>query len=221
MRVLKVPCCEKPELAEMEWEDIRNYLFGMVECVTIGDGACLLCFEEAKIYKMRPNRRFRNDIICTDFLIVGQGTEDFTDLSDELIRKYSEIFAEPEFMFKFPPKENDNEKKYVKYELWQCDTTNHIGVQILFSSHDFTASIMEANHISSLRPYYKKVYTGMEYKRDSVYATLESVFCDHNGHIKDRRGHSMSVSDIVVLYLDGDKTEAYYTDSIGFQKIDF
>ncbi len=62
---------------------------------------------------------------------------------------------------------------------------------------------------------YKKVYEGKLNALD----TLESLYERFNIYRpEDFKGHSMSVSDIVVLRLDG-KESAYYVDGIGFTSI--
>lgn len=49
--------------------------------------------------------------------------------------------------------------------------------------------------------------------------TLDSIFQKFNvDHPKDYTGHSLSVSDVIVLHKDGEDT-AYYVDSIGFKPI--
>lgn len=219
MKVLKVPCLEKPEVADMTWEEIKEYLFGYVECVTLQDGACLLCYEEAKLHGMRPNRRFGKDIICIDFIIAGTSGENFGDLTDEQVKKYSEMFKEPEFLFKPPysgsyiiPHSESTVKEYVKYELWQADSDSR---DYLFMPYKLLKDKR------NLREHYHKVYTGMENKFSSTNTILDSIFHDHNCVIQDRRGHSMSVSDVVVLYNDNGTTDAFYTDRIGFEQIQF
>ena len=65
------------------------------------------------------------------------------------------------------------------------------------------------------REYYKLVYDDFLEEQD----TLESLYVRFNvDHPEDFRGHSMSVSDVVVLYKDGD-VKSYYVDSIGFAEV--
>ena len=48
---------------------------------------------------------------------------------------------------------------------------------------------------------------------------LEDIYTRFNiDHPKDFKGHSLSVSDIVVLHQNGGNT-AHYVDSIGFQNV--
>ena len=49
--------------------------------------------------------------------------------------------------------------------------------------------------------------------------TLEDIYTRFNtDHPEDFRGHSLSVSDVVVLHEKGSDT-AYYVDSIGFKEV--
>ena len=49
--------------------------------------------------------------------------------------------------------------------------------------------------------------------------TLEDIYCTFNvDHPADFKGHSLSVSDVVVLHQNGQDT-AHYCDSVGFQQV--
>lgn len=52
--------------------------------------------EEGKILGLEPNRRYGNDILVGNIIIVGSGEEDFISLTEEEIEKYSKLFYEPE-----------------------------------------------------------------------------------------------------------------------------
>ena len=46
------------------------------------------------------------------------------------------------------------------------------------------------------------------------------LYMEHNGVILDRKGRSMSISDVIVMHLpDGDRY--FYVDFIGFTEIKF
>ena len=71
---------------------------------------------------------------------------------------------------------------------------------------------------------YEQVYTGL-YRKNSADGqsshteVLESLYEKFNlQHPADYRGHSLSVSDIVVLHENGRDT-AYFCDSIGFKEV--
>lgn len=62
---------------------------------------------------------------------------------------------------------------------------------------------------------YDKVYSG----KLSVGETLDSIYERFNlRHPADFRGHSLSVSDVIVLHTEG-QDKAYYVDSFGFKQV--
>lgn len=99
----------------------------------------------------------------------------------------------------------------MKYEIYQIkDTAN---VDYAYSSYDENKFSMND---------YDLVYSGAITPSDIdsddeslIIDVLEDLFFEFNcNHPKDFRGHSLSVSDVVVL--DGNK---YYCDSVGWKKI--
>jgi len=65
---------------------------------------------------------------------------------------------------------------------------------------------------------YELIYVGelSELKEETQGATLEAIYEKFNiDHPEDYKGHSLSVSDIVVLHQNG-KNSAYFVDSFGF-----
>ena len=66
------------------------------------DMVALICNEEGKYMGLPLNRALYDeegqmyDIVAGSFLIVGLGEEDFTDLSPDLMEKFSEQFKHPE-----------------------------------------------------------------------------------------------------------------------------
>lgn len=66
------------------------------------DRAALICNDESKLNGMEMNRALRDadgaiyDIMCGNFLVVGLGEEDFTSLTPEQIKTYSELYQTPE-----------------------------------------------------------------------------------------------------------------------------
>ena len=66
---------------------------------------------------------------------------------------------------------------------------------------------------------YALVYSGNISKGSSTEEVLESLYERFNlRHPDDFRGHSLSVSDVIVLREDG-RDQAYYVDSFGFQQV--
>lgn len=78
------------------------------------------------------------------------------------------------------------------------------------STNDLPAGIHSVNSAN-----YDFVYTSPLSASD----TLDTIFQKFNvDHPKDYTGHSLSVSDVIVLHQDGENT-AYYVDSIGFKRL--
>lgn len=74
---------------------------------------------------------------------------------------------------------------------------------------------MERHNLSTERGDYNLIYTGSLQQGD----TLDSIFERFNiDHPEDFRGHSLSVSDIVVMNREGE-VKAYFVDSFGFQEV--
>ena len=96
------------------------------------------------------------------------------------------------------------------YELYQVDE-DKAGQEYIFMNMDY----VKRHGYEVTREHYKLVYDDFLEERD----TLESLYARFNiEHPEDFRGHSMSVSDVVVLYKDGE-VKSYYVDSIGFAEV--
>ena len=112
---------------------------------------------------------------------------------------------------------------------------------ILISEYDLKYSVYqlndkESNHFLRFEPIkrlkngiedikfsnYDKVYeNSREYSADNIFSDeiLEELFEEFNINIpKDYKGHSLSVSDVIVLECDG-VSKAYYCDTFGFKEI--
>ena len=96
------------------------------------------------------------------------------------------------------------------YELYQLDEDKK-GQDYIFMNMDF----VKRHGYEVARENYKLVYDDLLEEQD----TLESLYVRLNiDHPEDFRGHSMSVSDVVVMYKDGE-VKSYYVDSIGFAEV--
>ncbi len=105
MKVLRVEQYKPPFVKEIDpgLESLQHEVGGWIEATyPFEDDVALICNEEGKINGMELNRALRDDdgeifdAVAGPFLIVGLGDEDFTSLSDDLIEKYRDIFAQPE-----------------------------------------------------------------------------------------------------------------------------
>ena len=74
---------------------------------------------------------------------------------------------------------------------------------------------LESKGFSVDRDHYQMVYA----RQREPGETLEDIYRRFNiDHPEDFRGHSLSVSDVVVLHENG-ADAAYYVDSIGFKEL--
>ena len=103
-------------------------------------------------------------------------------------------------------------KKRQKYQIYQLDTEN----ENVLKDHKLFESWEMLNRTAGFNfQDYKKVYDGVITAQTTDVATLEEIFEIFNiRHPEDFHGHSLSVSDVVVL-----DNAMYYCDSIGWQKI--
>ena len=58
------------------------------------------------------------------------------------------------------------------------------------------------------------------YQKSVMDATLEAIYCRFNiNRPEDFKGHSLSVSDVIVIHPDKGKPKAYYVDNYGFVEL--
>ena len=105
MKVLMVEPGKSPYAAEIEsgLKSLQAAVGGDIQAVyPYDDPVALICNEEGKLMGLPLNRALFDDdghiydIVSGNFLIVGLGEEDFTDLSPDLMEKYGEQFKYPE-----------------------------------------------------------------------------------------------------------------------------
>ena len=107
IKVLAILPMELPKEIELDntLEAMQKFVGGLIECITLSDTGSevtLICNDEGKLMGLPLNRALFDDdghvydIVSGNFLIVGLGEEDFTDLSPDLMEKYGEQFKYPE-----------------------------------------------------------------------------------------------------------------------------
>ena len=107
IKVLALLPMELPKEIELDntLEAMQNFVGGLIECITLSDTGSevtLVCNDEGKLMGLPLNRALFDDdghvydIVSGNFLIVGLGEENFTDLSPDLMEKYGEQFKYPE-----------------------------------------------------------------------------------------------------------------------------
>lgn len=98
----------------------------------------------------------------------------------------------------------------ISYEIWQLKDAPE-NKALLFSDYAY------ASHFRLTESRYNKVY---ETQAGSDDYTLDQIYYKYNvNHPEDYKGHSLSMSDVVVLNIDGQKS-AWYCDRIGFQQVE-
>lgn len=279
MKVLMVEPGKMPHETEIGsgLEALQKAVGGDIQAVyPYADPVAIVCNDEGKIMGMPLNRALNDedgniyDIIAGNFLIVGLDDESFSDLSPDLMEKYSEQFKRPEKFVRIAgkylavkqplPEENgkppqtmavtngvadDNirlddstslafdleqeehlegetdsllerissyEKEYgiSAYSIYQLDRSDSVD-HLRFMSSDW----LEKKGFSIDRDNYQMVYAAELVQGE----TLDDIYTRFNiNHPEDFRGHSLSVSDVVVLHQNG-KDTAHYVDSFGFKEV--
>ena len=202
----------------MDLESLQKTVKGYIEVVyPFEDNVCIICNEEGKINGMQLNRALYSedgemyDILAGPFIIAGLTEDNFGSLTPEQIKLYSEMYKVPEAFIMnngkitvVPMKESD------LFEIFQIDKKSPESKDIAFLSYDkltkMGKSVNKAN--------YSQVFAG-NYAGES----LDAIYERFNLYLPDDfRGHSLSVSDVIVLHQDGVDT-AYYVDSFGFKQV--
>lgn len=202
-------------------EYLQSEVGGMIEVAyPFEDNVGLIMNEEGKLEGLPLNRALFDesgnlyDIVAGTFLVTGLTEDDFGSLSPEQIAKYTEVFKEPQTFIRV-----GNEimaipveplKPVGTFDLYQLKD-NDENALLQFASYDRIAkggaSVSHSN--------YDHVYSGQLFNGE----TLDSIYERFNlHHPADFRGHSLSVSDVIVLHQDG-KDQAWYVDSFGFKKV--
>lgn len=105
MKIIRVQPEKAPEIVTVPVDlgMLQKEVGGYIQAVyPFEDPVALICNDESKLNGLPLNRAVYDeyghiyDIIAGTFLVVGLGEEDFCGLSDELLQKYTALFAEPE-----------------------------------------------------------------------------------------------------------------------------
>lgn len=237
MNVLVVESMKKPYLKDIDsgLHSLQQEVGGYIEAIyPYEDLVGLICNEEGKMEGLPLNRAIYTkngemfDIIAGTFLIVGLSEDNFSELSGELAEKYAKLFESPEMFYSIngqievqkveaPAVEPTSEevqhqdlpqRQYSIYQLKRSDDLHGIR----FESFDY----LQKNGIKCDIRNYDLMYSG-DMKPNE---TLENLFYKFNmEHPEDFKGHSLSVSDVIVVKERG-KSSAHYVDSFGFKQLD-
>ena len=107
--------------------------------------------------------------------------------------------------------------KRINYAIFQLRENMEDNIPIRFANYSSLEKMGVTPTIDRYQEVYRGTLTELEDTRsDSI---LEKLYEKFNLRIpEDFRGHRLSVSDVVELNLDGEKT-FYFVDSIGFRKL--
>lgn len=95
---LKIEPHKHPEYVtvENELKALQAQVGGLIEVITLSPTAAIIINDEGKLIGLEGNRRFRNDVIVGNMLIVGVKGEEFASLNDIEAERYKKRFWEPE-----------------------------------------------------------------------------------------------------------------------------
>ena len=233
IKVLVIEPMKKPYVKEIEHtlENLQREVEGSIEAVyPFEDKAAIICNDDHKFNGSQLNRCLRDengevyDILAGNFMVAGLTEYDFGSLTDEQIDRYSNLFGTPEMFVKvgeqlvvLPVPESELEKQ-VQVENVHGDTYCIYQLKQGDEMHDYcfaSMSELQQRGLVVTSENYEKVYEAPKTESD----TLDSIYYKFNmEHPADFRGHSLSVSDVIVFHENGVDT-AHYVDSFGFTAV--
>jgi len=98
IKALLIKVGEEPKPFEVEnhFRAMQNVVAGNIEFYQVDDRINAILNEEGKLIGLEGNRLIGNDIICGDFLIVGDdGYGETISLTENQLKKYTEKFKTP------------------------------------------------------------------------------------------------------------------------------
>lgn len=231
--VLVLEPMKKPYVKEIEHtlENLQKEVGGSIEAVyPFEDKVAIICNDEHKFNGMPMNRCLRDqdgeiyDILGGNLLVVGLTEYDFGSLTPEQIEKFSDYFQTPEMFMNIngsllvlPVEDTEVEKVHEQenvtdatYSIYQLKRDEDMRDYSFASMDELNRRGLTVNPDN-----YEKVYEAPKTAED----TLDSIYYRFNmEHPADFRGHSLSVSDVIVFHENGVDT-AHYVDSYGFTAI--
>lgn len=209
-----------------ELESLQHEVSGDIEVVyPFADPVGLICNDEGKLNGMELNRAMRMedgqiyDIMAGKFLVVGLTEDSFRSLTEDEISKFTALYRQPEIFAQLngeivaipvEPRVEPERSAENTYELFQLKDAPETR-EYRFESMEH----LKRRGLELTPDLYEKVYDGKLGASD----TLDSIYERFNlQHPDDFRGHSLSVSDVIVLHENG-KDTAHFVDSFGFTEI--
>ena len=112
MKILKVDPGKVPEVMEIEnsLEAMQAVVGGLIQAVyPFEEAVAMVVNEEGKLMGLELNRALRNpksgviyDVVCGTFFLCGvpADSENFTDLTEEQLVRYTDYYKDPEVFIK-------------------------------------------------------------------------------------------------------------------------
>ena len=213
-------------------KDLQNIVGGYIEIIYPfeDESISLVVNEEGKLRGLPLNRiiyddsdephKLARDIICGRFAVTAQDEEGNTaTLTDEQIAKYAKMYAKAEIFQQFAHcKSYRTEPCRTKVDIYQLDRGS--------AAFDRSLAFMPYRYlVENDRKVdyaaYKKGYSSRMYDATGgTLSFLDYLFEKFNvDQPLNYSGHSMSISDIIVLTENG-ITKSYYVDSYGFVELE-
>ena len=233
IKVLVLEPMKKPYVKEIvhTLENLQKEVGGSIEAVyPFEDKVAIICNDEHKFNGMPMNRCLRDqdgeiyDILGGNLLVVGLTEYDFGSLTPEQVERFLEFFGTPEMfvningsLMVLPVPDAELEKVHEQenvtdatYSIYQLKRDEDMRDYSFASMDELNRRGLTVNPDN-----YEKVYEAPKTAED----TLDSIYYRFNmEHPADFRGHSLSVSDVIVFHENGVDT-AHYVDSYGFKAI--
>lgn len=202
LQVIKDTAAEMIESIEMELIEIRH--------AYVEKSEALEAFDQGEAVYSAPERGQMVSVKRADIADATDGT--FFRMQREEWRDYKNVQAEMDLM---PTITTIKEARLLlmqenRFGIYQINPETK-GREYEFMNAEF----MERHDLTVEREDYRLIYSGLLQDGDN----LDSIFERFNiNHPEDFRGHSLSVSDIVVMNIEGE-VKAYFVDSFGFQEM--
>lgn len=200
---------------------LQHEIGGMIEVVyPFEDNVGLIMNEEGKLEGLPLNRGLFDDegrlydIIAGTFLVTGLTEDSFGSLTAEQLAKYTELYKQPQMFVRMGSEivamPIEPKKQIGTFEIFQLKNSPKTRY-MQFESYDRLTK--HGNSVSKSN--YDQMYSGKLFNGE----TLDSIYERFNlQHPADFRGHSLSVSDVIVIHQQG-QDQAYYVDSFGFKQV--
>ena len=221
--VLVVAPGMEPEVRKIgtDLASLQEKVDGMIEVIyPFEDNVGLIMNEEGKLEGLPLNRGLYDregnlyDIIAGTFVVTGLWDDGFASLTPEQISKYTEMYQQPQMFVRtngsITAVPMEKKKEIGTFELYQLKDSPEL-ISMRFAPYKRLAK--HGRPVS--RSNYDKVYSGKLFAGE----TLDSIYERFNlHHPADFRGHSLSVSDVIVLHTNN-QDQAFYVDSFGFKQV--